>query len=347
MQGEPPSHPELLDWLAVEFMENGWSMKGLLREIVLSATYRQSSRVTPELLKRDPQNRWLARGPRFRMDAEMIRDNALAVAGLLHLKKGGPPIRPPQPEGLWIKVGGRALRLRRQSRRGEVSPRDLRRAQARCALSRPRDLRCHGAPDLRREAVAVEHAAPGAHLAERSGLRRGRAGPGRGGSSTRRRGPRSSRASSTPSASAWPGLRDRRRSPSCARSTRRSAAPPLPTAQRPGPWRDRSPLAAGHPGRGVCVVVCRRLHPHEPRRDHHQGLTGTDSAMSLRTAIPRFVGVSRRHFFRQAGSALGTLSLSTLLAQDLAAGPRPAVDDPLGPRSPHFAPRAGMSSTST
>jgi hypothetical protein len=106
MQGEPPSHPELLDWLAVEFMENGWSMKGLLREIVLSATYRQSSRVTPELLKRDPQNRWLARGPRFRMDAEMIRDNALALAGLLHLKKGGPPIRPPQPEGLWIKVGG-------------------------------------------------------------------------------------------------------------------------------------------------------------------------------------------------------------------------------------------------
>ncbi len=106
MQGEPPSHPELLDWLAVEFMENGWSMKGLLREIVLSATYRQSSRVTPDLLQRDPQNRWLARGPRFRMDAEMIRDNALAVAGLLHLKKGGPPIRPPQPEGLWIKVGG-------------------------------------------------------------------------------------------------------------------------------------------------------------------------------------------------------------------------------------------------
>ncbi len=106
MQGEPPSHPDLLDWLAVEFMENGWSMKGLLRQVVLSATYRQSSRVTPELLKRDPQNRWLARGPRFRMDAEMIRDNALAMAGLLHRKKGGPPIRPPQPEGLWIKVGG-------------------------------------------------------------------------------------------------------------------------------------------------------------------------------------------------------------------------------------------------
>jgi hypothetical protein len=81
-------------------------MKRLLRQIVLSSTYRQSSRITPESLRRDPENRWLARGPRFRMDAEMIRDNAMALAGLLALEKGGPPIRPPQPEGLWTKVGG-------------------------------------------------------------------------------------------------------------------------------------------------------------------------------------------------------------------------------------------------
>ena len=106
-KGEAPTHPELLDWLAVEFVEAGWSMKHLHRLIALSATYRQSSRVTPDLLARDDQNRLLARGPRFRLDAEAIRDNALAVAGLLSPKLGGPPVRPFQPAGLWDnKVGG-------------------------------------------------------------------------------------------------------------------------------------------------------------------------------------------------------------------------------------------------
>ena len=106
MKGQPPTHPELLDWLAVEFMDNGWSMKKVLRKIVTSATYRQSSRVTPELLERDDKNQLYARGPRIRMDAEMIRDNALAVAGLLSKKQFGPPVRPYQPDGLWVKVGG-------------------------------------------------------------------------------------------------------------------------------------------------------------------------------------------------------------------------------------------------
>lgn len=107
VKGEPPSHPELLDWLAVEFMASGWSMKHLHRLIALSATYRQSSRVTPDLLARDDQNKLLARGPRLRLDAETIRDNALAAAGLLSLKLGGPPVRPYQPPGLWdSKVGG-------------------------------------------------------------------------------------------------------------------------------------------------------------------------------------------------------------------------------------------------
>ena len=106
-KGEAPTHPELLDWLAVEFVESGWSMKHVHRLIALSATYRQSSRVTPELLARDDQNRLLARGPRFRLEAEAIRDNALAVAGLLSPKLGGPPVRPFQPAGLWDnKVGG-------------------------------------------------------------------------------------------------------------------------------------------------------------------------------------------------------------------------------------------------
>ncbi len=108
LKGDSPTHPELLDWLAVEFMENGWSMKKLLKTIVLSATYQQSSRVTAELLEKDDQNRLLARGPRFRMDAEMIRDNALAISGLLNLKQFGPPIHPYQPEGIWKKVGGTA-----------------------------------------------------------------------------------------------------------------------------------------------------------------------------------------------------------------------------------------------
>ncbi|MFM2095013.1 MAG: hypothetical protein RIS70_2137 [Planctomycetota bacterium] len=96
-QGELPMHPELLDWLASEFIAQGWNVKAMLRLIVTSAAYRQSSRVTPELMERDPENRLLARGPRFRMSAEMIRDQALAVSGLLSEKMYGPSVKPPQP----------------------------------------------------------------------------------------------------------------------------------------------------------------------------------------------------------------------------------------------------------
>jgi hypothetical protein len=96
-QGERPSHPELLDWLAVEFMDRGWSLKELHGMIVTSATYRQTSRVTPELLAKDPQNRLLARGPRFRADAEVVRDVALAASGLLNDKLGGQSVGPPLP----------------------------------------------------------------------------------------------------------------------------------------------------------------------------------------------------------------------------------------------------------
>jgi len=108
-QSDPPSHPELLDWLAVEFVKQGWSMKKLHRLIVTSATYRQSSRVTPELLQRDPENILLARGARFRLDAEIIRDSALKAAGVLSPKMGGPGVYPPQPasvtsEGAYGKI---------------------------------------------------------------------------------------------------------------------------------------------------------------------------------------------------------------------------------------------------
>lgn len=100
-QGSLPSHPALLDWLAVYFVESGWDIKGLHKMIVTSATYQQASRVTPDLLEQDPENEFLARGPRYRMPAEMIRDNALAVSGLLVGKQGGPSTYPYQPEGLW------------------------------------------------------------------------------------------------------------------------------------------------------------------------------------------------------------------------------------------------------
>jgi mono/diheme cytochrome c family protein len=100
-QGERPSHPELLDWLATELFRQGTRLKPLHRLIVLSATYRQSSRVAPDLLQRDPYNRLLARGPRFRVEAEMVRDIALAASGLLSEKIGGPSVFPFQPEGIW------------------------------------------------------------------------------------------------------------------------------------------------------------------------------------------------------------------------------------------------------
>lgn len=103
-QGESPSHPELLDWLAREFVRTGWDVKHLHRLILTSATYRQSSRIPPELRTLDPENRLLARGPRVRLTAEMIRDQALAAAGLLGERIGGPSVKPYQPEGLWNEI---------------------------------------------------------------------------------------------------------------------------------------------------------------------------------------------------------------------------------------------------
>jgi mono/diheme cytochrome c family protein len=103
-QGDPPSHPQLLDWLAVDFRESGWDMKRFYRQLLNSAAYRQMALATPEKLAKDPDNRLLSRGPRFRMDAETIRDYALAVSGLLAPQIGGPSVKPYQPDGLWEAV---------------------------------------------------------------------------------------------------------------------------------------------------------------------------------------------------------------------------------------------------
>jgi hypothetical protein len=103
--GEEPSHPELLDWLALHFQNDlHWDIKALLRELVTCATYRQSAKASPALVERDPHNRLLARGPQQRLTAEMVRDQALLASGLLSTKMGGPPVMPPQPDGVWNTV---------------------------------------------------------------------------------------------------------------------------------------------------------------------------------------------------------------------------------------------------
>ncbi len=165
VKGELPTHPELLDWLAVEFMDGGWSMKHLLRTIVMSATYRQTSRATPELLARDDRNLLYARGPRFRLDAEMIRDNALAVSGLLCLRRR--PADPPLPARRVMDQSRRnAADLQSQPGPRAPPPRRVRGLEAGVALSQLRQLRCHGPAGLHIQAFAFEHAAASADAAQ-------------------------------------------------------------------------------------------------------------------------------------------------------------------------------------
>ncbi|WP_435010261.1 PSD1 and planctomycete cytochrome C domain-containing protein [Tundrisphaera lichenicola] len=118
VQGTPPSHPELLNWLAVEFVEHDWDVKALHRSIITSATYRQSSKVTPEALERDPENRLLARGPRHRLASTILRDQALALGGLLVEKIGGPPVFPYQPPGIWEEMSFGKIRYQQDHGEG-------------------------------------------------------------------------------------------------------------------------------------------------------------------------------------------------------------------------------------
>ena len=168
-QGEWPSHPELLDWLATEFVRSGWDVKAMQRLIVTSATYRQSSQVTPDLLQRDPENRLLARGPRMRLPAEMVRDQALAISGLLVDKIGGPSVKPYQPAGLWKELNN-GDEYTAGSRRGSLPPQPVHFLEAHDAAALDDDLRC------RRDARPVcaplpdQHADAGSRADERGDL---------------------------------------------------------------------------------------------------------------------------------------------------------------------------------
>jgi hypothetical protein len=125
IQSEPPSHPELLDWLATELIGSGWNVQHIQRLIVSSYTYQQQSEAAPEQYRRDPENRLLARGPRHRLRAEATRDNALAVSGLLVTKLGGPSVMPYQPEGLWEELAGGAFEVYTQGHGDDLYRRSL------------------------------------------------------------------------------------------------------------------------------------------------------------------------------------------------------------------------------
>ncbi len=130
MQGTPPTHPELLDWLARLFVDGGWSMKELHRTIVTSATYRQASRYRSEIKTRDPGNQWLAHQNRVRFEAETVRDAALTASGLLNPAIGGPTVRPPQPEGVYALHADEEKNGRRARGRGGIAGRCTRSSSA-------------------------------------------------------------------------------------------------------------------------------------------------------------------------------------------------------------------------
>ncbi len=177
-QCEPPSHPELLDWLAVEFMDQGWSLKKLHRLIVTSATYRQSSKVTPELQERDPYNRLLARGPRFRVDAEMVRDIALSASGLLNSAVGGPSVFPPRPSSSFSRRRATARSPGTKRRVRPLSPGALHVPLPLGALPDAADLRRAQRRHVVRAARAFQYAAAGPDHAQRAGVSGSGAGLG-------------------------------------------------------------------------------------------------------------------------------------------------------------------------
>ena len=178
-RGELPSHPELLDWLATEYPRLGWSRKELIKTIVMSSTYRQSSAVRPELAEVDPENALFARQNRFRLEAEAVRDAALAASGLLSSAIGGPSVYPPQPEGISDLTYAGSARWKVSGRGRPLPTGDVYLLPQDIPLPDAPDLRRPRRQRLRRRARAVEHPAPGPHAAQRRGLRRVRPGPRR------------------------------------------------------------------------------------------------------------------------------------------------------------------------
>ena len=171
-QGEVPSHPELLDWLATEFVRTGWDVKALQKTIVTSATYRQSSHASSELRAKDPDNRLLARGPSARLSADIVRDQALAVSGLLVNKIGG-RLGEAVPAGRTVERNRRRRGLRAGSRRQPVSPQSVYLLEALDSSALDGELRCLGAREPHGQTGAHQHAASGARPHERRDIRRG------------------------------------------------------------------------------------------------------------------------------------------------------------------------------
>ena len=174
--------PELLDWLATEFVRTGWDVRAMQRLIVTSATYRQSSAITPALLEKDPENRLLARGPRVRLPAEMIRDTALSASGLLNDRIGGPSVLPYQPTGLWEEMAfgdGFSAQAYEQSHGADLYRRGMYTLlEAHGAARVAGDVRRARSREVHGPAGDDEHAAAGPGAAERSDVRRGRARAG-------------------------------------------------------------------------------------------------------------------------------------------------------------------------
>ena len=176
-QGDRPTHPELLDWLAVEFMDHGWDVKHIQRLIADSATYRQSSVITPQMWERDQYNSLLARGPRVRVDAEIIRDIALSAGGLLDLKVGGPSVYPPIPDGVMALGYGAPMawdtKAKDRYRRGICTP-----LKTVSAVSILAGVRLADGRIALHTAHSLEHAITGIDDFERSSFCGGRAGDG-------------------------------------------------------------------------------------------------------------------------------------------------------------------------
>ncbi len=160
-QGEPPSHPELLDWLALAYRDCGWDTKRLLKLLVTSATYRQSALVTAELAERDPYNRLLARGPRVRLAAEVVRDQALAASGLLSAKMFGPPVQPQQPSFGLAAAFGSSTDWKASAGEDGHRRADLHALAAQSALPIDGRVRRAGAKRLFNAPDAHQYAAPG------------------------------------------------------------------------------------------------------------------------------------------------------------------------------------------